>query len=321
MKITESQLRRIVRRLVSEAPLADLADPKYIESPASRFFYGKQTYSDTNLEKARKIFSSKSFRTKLEKLLMNWPIDVWVSPQIPTEFSSVFPERMEIYEPEEIISGKFEKESSEDFDPDYDSDVGDIPRGGFRELKSATEEWLQKSGGGSNSTLIIAYRSSGPSLGQEITPWMILHAMFDSDYEQNFVEDSEYIIGLIDSVKLAIRKLQEVLGISQVSAEMIEQVFTMGSARARYFSKIPIRFDLRDMPNEAIVQSLTTRGFRYNPDALDVIRERLEDSDDPSLLANVDDAQMLLDKAVSLSERAKSEFFSLITGKVLIVDA
>ena len=327
MRITESQLRRIVRKLMKEAPLMDLYPPRVSGSRAigqvpDEDVDAEPNFLDSGKMKADRIFATKSFAEKLKKLVANWPVDVWVAP-VASDTNFLLEEdndRFIMLDPEEILNN---------------SDLGDP------ELRGVVAGWMEKSGG--HGALFVPY-AKGSLPNNEITPWMILHGMFNvrpfpgySGYAA--LQEAEEVIHV---VKKAVENLffASAWGFTdeKEALEAIERVFTMGSARNKYFSKFNEFQQLNDIDNEAAVQSITKGGFRYDKEALQAFRDRCtaEEPVDPvakqarkSAISHfsatdpnslIDEAQDLLDKAVALSPKARSDFMRGIVGKVIIVN-
>lgn len=307
MRITESKLRRIIRSLISEAPLADLYPPR---TGGSRAIGAPPAYDsgvelnrvDTGKVKADRIFGTKSFKEKLKKLTASWPVDVWVAPVAveSEEFLLDDPrDRLNMFDPEEILQG------AEQRDP---------------ELQGVVRDWMSASGG--RGALIVPY-AKGSAPGVELTPWMILHSMFNTMPRPgssgfSALEGGEEIVEIVNKAVKHLFSASRWCSIKEKEAlEAIEGVFTMGSARNRYFSKFNEFLQLNDIDNEAAVQSITTGGFRYDKKALQDFRDICNSEE---AVPYIDLAQDLLDQAVTLSPKARSDFMRGINGKVVIVN-
>lgn len=340
MRITESQLRSIVRQLVSEAPLAGFDPPAQQgqSSPHGRFGSGKYS-KDT--ERVRKIFSSEHFHTNLRKLLQNFPLDIWVSPVVGSYSTEArmfdrAGDRLFLVEPQEAI----EK--------------------GSDQLANAARAWMERTGG--QGALIVPV-SSKAAAGEELTPWMIFHAIVDGrgdiwtsaeSLEDTFAPDflkmmtpltrtSDLVMDVIEAIAVCFgqepRNQGELNYLYPVDVKMslakrIEKVFTFGSARSSYAVKAAKRaeklyyvsdkdykrteelaVELGELANEAVVQAMmTTAGFRYDAAALASIRADA----DPKLWAS-QKIEEKLDELVAMSPVLKQSLADSLRGKVAVI--
>jgi hypothetical protein len=306
MRITARELRRTIRAVLAEAPLADIYPPRQASGrPVGHSYVDDEDNEGygTDFEKSKKVFASKSFREKFKKLTAGWPMDVWVAPAVMNDYFEDSIYRVLVIEPDSV-----ETSVKLDRDPDV---VGVV------------KDWVAATG--AHGTLIIPYAGL-VTAGVEVTPWIVVHAMFDNeglsmgrsgvDLRQAY-KISELVdeaVELINTAALTGSDSSSRKSRLEAIAD-VEKVFTMGSARKSYFSKgLADRSDIR---NEAAVQAVaTTKGFRYDAEAL----ERIKSSCDPSKVPSVDRARKLLDRAVAMSPGAREEFMREILGKVIIIN-
>lgn len=343
MRITESQLRRIVRKMIKEAPLADLDPPtsfqkepitgriskRSVPDPETNFWKDKdfelKSQENPKAEKMKSMVSSPSFRTKLEKLTSSMPIDFYVAPYVAENFLPETAYDLDLQDQDSVWG----------YNPQNRAKVG-TPGEMLAAIQSSTvisdedkklfeatiNKYIAASGGGKKSCLIIPILRG--SRGFEFfTPWMIFHTLFDrGDVFYTHGKGSTPNITGSTRLRGAIRQaLYDMQYRLKLTVSEIESIFTMGSARSGWFTKYAQPVDgpggntvIEDLANEAAVQALTSEGFNYNKDAWAEIEKKKANS--PKTLAKVKSA---LDRAVAESEKTKAAFIKSIAGKVIIV--
>lgn len=339
MRVTESQLRKLVKRLIKEAPLADIDPPTgFQKEPITGRTYQKYVgydpekngvimqdtpYTNVKNPKAdmmKSIVSSSRFRTKLEKMTANMPINFYVAPYVAENFlegtlydleltgnAGSQGNRAKFGSPSEVIEALNKSTHVSDED---------------KKLFIATiDKYVAASGGGKSSCLIIPVLRGAGSF-EFFTPWMLFHILFDSGDEEITKDGFKKHIFGSDKLRYAIRAAIHIMQSKlRLSFEEIEKIFTMGSARSGWTSRFSPGAQglggntvLLDLANEAATQALTTKGFNYNREAFAEIEKKKSKS--PKAVAEV---KKRLDLAESLSERVKSAFMKSVAGKVIIV--
>ena len=322
MRITESQLRRIIRKLVKEAPLADFypvvdaptgAVSPYDPRPADAGSLGRGDLHDEvggpgSLEKLKRVYSHPNFSARLKKLLQSFPIEVYVLPIALDEAGLHLGERLTFYDKKTIF--EIPPENSFERPADQVIKKGDAV--------SFMRKWALESPAGSCLICPISY--SAGNVRQGVTPWMIFHSFFDSNGEAG----TDYrILKACPSVEALQNNVNEIPTILEEEGfyvqntvdkrepmKLISKIFTFGSARANYLSRFLVG-EWVDLENEASVQAcLTTKGFTYNPDAVEAL---------PISEESKEQIYSLLDEAVSLSPACKSEFANFLKDKIVIV--
>lgn len=318
MKITKSRLRAIIKSILLEAPLADLDEPYDARKPGEK----------PEVDQSLRVFKSKSFKDRMTKLLSKFPQDIWVSPVVEKDFAGkIIDDRFFIGTPDELL----------DLGYDKDSYVWKI-----------VEAWLERSGG--NGSLFIPF-SAGVNSGSELTPWMMLHSLFDAriSYTEEPFPGLETAVRIRDEVSEAVTLLDEISksfgdvfrnhdaslppreGNESLynENELIEDIFTFGSARSGYFGKAR-RFyggliEYSDVANEAAVQSILSSGFKYNREGFENFKNSCLNKASGTIelfkttVKKLKDAEIRLQKAEILSKRSHQEFIQGINGKVIIV--
>lgn len=299
MRVSESQLRRIVRKLVREAPLADIyptQSTKFHTSLAAAsgdYSYTQSAYEPAEIEQAKRIFGTKKYAEKLKKLVAGWDVNVYWAPQVPENV--VYGPRgdADLYDPQEFLSK-----------------VGPAAP----EASKTVRSWM--SIGDPNSALFIVEGGPEGSLTYANTPWMALHALFNvttgprsplpvfDDPSFGFEND---ILEIIEELLSAGNKFSD-----------IEKIFTMGAARRNYFSGQgnlgDVEGDIAELADEIKVQCVLPKGFSYNKAALDAA---LAKSGDEELAER---AYELFDGLVSESPAIMKRFLDKIRGKIVVVD-
>lgn len=304
MRISESRLRKIIREAINEMafmgiePMRDL-----IDKPV------KSKKDDERRELINKVFSSPNFIKKLKNFLSSWSTNFYVAPMHGSFFYSEGG-RVEILPFDQFLKKHGDKNS----------------------LNDALNYYAQIANPNMDCLIIpVAYNTSR---GRGLTPWMIFHAMFDDlemaayDYFPKATKirilAKTLIRDLQDDLFKMIRRLggslEEKNKILEQFNSLLEEVFTFGSTRMNYFTKLSDVINDRspetvfnDLPNEVAVQSLTKNGFRFNTEPLERISEI-----SPEFNYNYYKNQF--DKISSMSSEAKSEADSFLKGKVIIVD-
>jgi hypothetical protein len=292
MRITESRLRRIIReearKVISEAPWAgdigsvegeDLMGPSYNLSwlpPYSERVAGRNA--------ARALSNSSGFRKLATRLYGNFPLPVWTAPYIGNLGLSGLTlggdrgKMMDLQQGLDILRGLgYSKEALSKIDVSND--------------------------------LVILYASEKKvGLGEMATPWMIFHAIFDS----NIPEEAG-----LDGI-LALREIWEQAEIDDdrlppedededyeppTGPRLLDKINAVMTTRSARDSNMNTP---SDAPNEQIVQQLITRGgLRYNEDKLD----RLDAAD-----------QQLFMMSRELVKRVADSFTHSAVGKLIMIN-
>ena len=314
MRISESQLRRIVRRLINEAPLVDLYPPMYAGRDTG--VYGTsgeldpESFADPrDTAHAKRTYESPNFKAKLQKLLMNFPVDVYVLPVTP-DVSPDF-----VYLAQRFTAIDKDSLKTSPAWTGYKQKIYDMEGKEFeREVKSITsqqdfrnfvENWAESAP--SDACLICSFAKRGSDKQQQLTPWNVFHAMFDSVIGSTAYEILESCPSIKKIKKLfdGILHLYEEL---EIPVEDFEKIFTMGSVRQGYFSKVTSD-NIADMSNEVATQAaITTKGFTYNSGA--VIALPVEEKVKKKILSN-------LYQMKEISPQCKSEFVNFLKGKII----
>lgn len=304
MRITESQLRRIVRRIIREAPLADFYPT--VDAPTGAVSPYSQPSDPGNIERLKRTFEHPNFSGRLRKLLQSFPVDVSVMPIALDEAGLFRGERLVIYD-------------KSTFAQDIKKIGGDPLKKG--EATALMLQWAATAP--AQSCLICPISYSAGNKIQGITPWMIFHSFFDSDGGGGTDWRIFRACPSIQRFQEKINDVSRVLWETDVfhpeanstsqkveSMKLIEKIFTFGSARQGYLSRHQ-GGEWADIENEASVQAcLTTKGFTYSSDAVSElpIDEELRDEIEGHLA-----------EAAALSPACKSEFADFLRGKIIVV--
>ena len=273
MNAAEKVLRRIIREeleRVDEMPyMGSMGPVRSKQKPDDEPALGRR-----NLKGAEKLATSSRFQKLAAKHFANIPGNVWVAPLVGVGADVVVPQddRETRFRVENLAGGGVETLTGMGFS---------IPEG-F-----------------STDDTVILYSAETSERGFIATPWMIVHAIFDSngDVEGSMLsptwKELQYSVG-------------EGYGRSQFEAELGPligaddwfEALTMASARNGEIGGAP------DALAEIMCQELLTRGgFVFNEDALD-----------PEMLPAMEFMQALV-------KRAAGEVRKNIKGKLLIVAA
>lgn len=321
MKLSIMQLREVIRSAINEMPLARLYEPRhakrsiYVPPTIGKSGAGDESDEDdfdfdfnvlkpstTQKKKIKSLFRSKSYKQRLEKLLSGWPNPVFWLPYT-ADYTLSSDRSSEIVDPSTALRK-----------------VSDNP-----ELTGAIRVWMDEElSKDPNATLVITVGRLHLTAAQ-VTPWMTLHALFDRG--DALYEDEPPAPGTETATEIAtlvgdfIESLPDEF-VEGRGFDMLEQVFTFGSARMKYATRVRVKTFPRgkgtfsDARNEAAVQSLTKRGFQYDREALNALIEAAEEEGFDTSDVNV----AALDEAERLSTKSKQEFFNVIKGNVIIVD-
>jgi hypothetical protein len=299
------KVKLITKQRIMEAPLMDIL-PTYVE----RGVQGVPAHTK-NVET---VINKPSFKPKLQKLLQNFPVNIWlkniIEPNMPRSDEK---SRVRIFDLETIKKDPSETRLY----------WWHIPK--EREVIEAIKNIP------SQDCLIIA-ESGRPNEGNIfISPWMILHAFFDSGYtfhekylnfdSKNQIENSMETIGSIiieqDERNQDKKRLEQYF-------KKTESIFTFGSARNLDYTRSNERSTYGligsyafsgDYVNEVYTQCLTTKGFQYNEQAVQELIQFLEldEFDGEDLIRNLEEIKRLS----PIFKQNMADFFK---GKLVIVE-
>lgn len=302
MRVTESELRHMVRRVLREAPLADLYPPLSPAQPTRRAMQWVEMMGDENaprpqrpedVERLQKLASSGGYRNKMTRIMSGFPMEVSVLPvtqELRTGISGPG-ERLYVIDRSQIAQ-KMSELIFEFGEP----------------VVEAVESWDAAAPDG--ACLFVSYQGYAPAGTTMYSPYMMLHAIFDNEsvYDMLGVTDLEEIF------YLATDALGE-MGVSPASdvkkIEKFELCFpSMKPAETKHYSRFPRNVD--DWPNDVATHCLLKKGFDYDPSAL---REFCEtEGCDFGAVASK------FDKIKELRATARDQFMSLIRNKVFFIN-
>lgn len=157
MRISESKMRRIIReearRALQEMPYAGSLGIRHSPDEEGLSFTSTEVADGPNRQGAEKFARSGRFKTLAEKNFANIPYQVWVAPLIGV--------------------------SDEVYDSVESTRVRTTPLvpGGIRTLEKLGFESPARVGG---DDVVILYTTMSTERNSMATPWMLIHAMFDS---------------------------------------------------------------------------------------------------------------------------------------------
>lgn len=300
------KVKLIKKQRIMEAPLMDIL-PTYVEKDIQ----GNQPAHTKNVET---VINKPSFKPKLQKLLKNFPVNIWLKNIIePNEPRSDEKSRVRIFDLQTIKKDPSETRLW----------WWHIPKD--REVIEAIKKIS------SQDCLIIA-ESGRPNEGNVfISPWMIFHAFFDSgstfhekylnfdskNQIQNCMETIESIISEEERKNENKKTLEDVY-------KKTESIFTFGSARNLDYTRSTARsiYGLKgnnafsgDYVNEVYTQCLTTKGFEYNEQAAQELINffELEEFDAKELIQNLEEIKRL-------SPAFKQDMADFFKGKLVIIE-
>lgn len=300
------KVKLIKRQRIMEAPLMDIL-PTYVEKDIQ----GNQPAHTKNVET---VINKPSFKPKLQKLLQNFPVNIWVKNIIEQNVTRDDNKaRVRIFDLKTIKNDPSETRLY----------YWNIPK--EREVIETIKQIP------SQDCLIIA-ESGRPNEGNIfISPWMILHAFFDSGstFHKKYLNfDSKnqivYCMEIIESIILENRiKKQDKYELEDVY-KRIESIFTFGSARNLDYTRSTARsiYGLKgndtfsgDYVNEVFTQCLTTKGFEYNEQAAQELINFFE-------LEEFEAKEMIqdLEEIKRLSPIFKQDMADFFKGKLVIIE-
>lgn len=300
------KVKLIKRQRIMEAPLMDIL-PTYIE----RDIQGNQPAHTKNVET---VINKPSFKPKLQKLLQNFPVNIWLKNIIePDKPRPDEKPRVRIFDLQTIKKDPSETRLY----------WWHIPK--EREVIEAIKKIP------SQDCLIIA-ESGQPNEGNIfISPWMILHAFFDSGstfHEKYLNFDSKnkivHCMEIIESIVIEEERNNKGKETLEDVYKKAESIFTFGSARNLDYTRSTARsmFGLKgnnafsgDYVNEVFTQCLTTKGFQYNEQAAQEFIKffELEEFDAKELIKNLEEIKRL-------SPIFKQDIADFFKGKLVIIE-
>jgi len=270
MRIAEGQLRKIIREELSridEMPYAGSLDPVDSGTDAPSFVSSIDDTSTMNKPGAERFAKSGRFKTLAAKHLAHIPYNVWIAPMIG------------------VGAGVY------DYIDDTRARIEPLGTKGIETLRSYGFKVPESL---SPNDVVILYTTSSTVKDNLATPWMIFHAMLDNQNDTYAISPSYGT--LRDSL---IYEGGEIDGLELIGGEdnnVWYPALTMASARNGVIQ------GPSDALAEVVCQELlTTRGFVFNPDAVD---------------PEVAEALKILQTHV---KRVAEEFRRNIKGKLIVV--
>ena len=243
MRITESQLRRIIheeaRKILKEMPYAGSIGSVTGQDPddSPRWMTGPSSEDIVSGRKAAQALAgSQGFKKLATRLYGNFPVPVWTA-----HFAGSF--------------GKLDRRgfSGRSRVVDLDAGMEIMKQAGFSESALAAVD--------TQKDLVVLYASEVKGkLGTMATPWMIFHAIFDSEVPGSMdLEGYEELLYMWEDKQYDLTWVEGQPKLKREFWDTMHNVLTMRSARERALASID------DTPNEMIVQQLiTARGLQYN---------------------------------------------------------
>lgn len=245
MRITEGALRRIIReearKILKEMPYAGSIGSVTGQDPDDSPWWMAGTSSEDDVsgrKAAQALAGSQGFKKLATRLYGNFPVPVWTA-----HFAGSF--------------GQLDRRGFSGRSKVMDLDVGmeTMKKIGFSETALAAVD--------TQKDLVILYASEMKSkLGTMATPWMIFHAIFDSEVPGRMeLEGYEELLYMWEE-----KQYDGTPEAKSAFWDTMHSVLTMRSARERALASI------EDTPNEMIVQQLITAGgLQYNEKRFDAL--------------------------------------------------
>lgn len=238
MRITESQLRRIIheeaRKILKEMPYAGSIGSVTGQDPDdSPWWMTGPSPEDivSGRKAAQALAGSQGFKKLATRLYGNFPVPVWTA-----HFAGSF--------------GQLDRRgfSGRSRVVDLDAGMETMKHVGFSEATLAAVD--------TQKDLVVLYASEMKSkLGTMATPWIIFHAIFDSEVPGRMdLEGYEELLYMWEE-----KQYDGTPEAKSAFWDTIHNLLTMRSAREKALASI------EDTPNEMIVQQLITAGgLQYN---------------------------------------------------------
>jgi hypothetical protein len=277
MKITEERMRRIIheeaRKILKEMPYAGSIGSVEGPEEGERSFWVSHK-SPEELRKgraaARTLASSQGFKTLATRLYGNFPVPVWTALFAGSLRSSA------------SFSGRSNV-------VDLDSGIKIMKEIGFSASELAAVD--------TQKDLVVLYSSETKGkLGTMATPWIIFHAIFDSNAPEIMDLDGYDELLYMFQDKM----YNSTMNVKNAFYNTLHNMLTMRAGRHKRLAAIT------EGANEMIVQQLiTAAGLQYNEEHLSTLSE---------------DDQEFFSKSKKLVKIVADSFTRVAPGKLIMVD-
>ena len=327
------KVKLIKKQRIMEAPLMDILPSIKPKD------YGKEEQPDQ--DRKEKLFASKKFHEKAKKLVQNLPVNIWVAPDIGKKFFSS--RRVMILDLEYIKKiqipeeDSYKKLSSLDnkgktkYYKHWNNINRLFPNEEYKKYILDIVQTIPK-----EDCLLVVETEGEDQNFNFVSPWMILHAMFDNGiYFRNApsqqIPEINKLTQHFKNINVILKRSvnpniikdpNKIISLSQ----NFESIFTFGSARKKFYSNIVKKgfesgekiekFETEmvisdDYLNESLAQCLTTNGFQYNKEA--VINLPLPDHAKQKII-------QILEEVKKLSPIVRQKFANLLKGKIIFIN-